>query len=82
MSPLCESFLPAERVNEMEPFYPLHVRACMSCWLVQLPSFVSPAEIFTEYAYFLGVLDRPLLRERAQRSTVEPLLYPNLIPNG
>src|SRR4249920_1027337 len=52
MSPLCESFLPAERVEEMEPFYPLHVRACTSCWLVQLPSFVSPAEIFTEYAYF------------------------------
>ena len=52
MSPLCESFLPAERVEEMEPFYPLHVRACTSCWLVQLPSFVSPDEIFTEYAYF------------------------------
>ena len=25
MSPLCESFLPAERIEEMEPFYPLHV---------------------------------------------------------
>ena len=52
MSPLCESFLSAERVEEMEPFYPLHVRACEACWLVQLPSFVTPDEIFTEYAYF------------------------------
>jgi SAM-dependent methyltransferase len=52
MSPLCESFLAAERVEEMEPFYPLHVRACEACWLVQLPSFVTPDEIFTEYAYF------------------------------
>ncbi len=24
MSPLCESFVPADRVNAMEPFYPLH----------------------------------------------------------
>ncbi len=52
MSPLCESFVPADRLEEMEPFYPLHVRACTRCWLVQLPSFVPPEEIFTEYAYF------------------------------
>jgi hypothetical protein len=52
MSPLCESFLPYERIEAMEPFYPLHVRACERCWLVQLPAFVPPDEIFTEYAYF------------------------------
>ena len=28
MSPLCESFVPADRLERMEPFYPLHVRAC------------------------------------------------------
>jgi hypothetical protein len=52
MSPLCESFLPLERIESMEPFFPLHVRACEECWLVQLPAFVPPDEIFTEYAYF------------------------------
>jgi SAM-dependent methyltransferase len=52
MSPLCESFLSAERLEAMEPFYPLHVRACTVCWLVQLPAFVGAEEIFTEYAYF------------------------------
>jgi hypothetical protein len=51
-SPLCESFLPADRLEEMEPFYPLHVRVCERCCLAQLPSFVPPAEIFEEYAYF------------------------------
>jgi trans-aconitate methyltransferase len=51
-SPLCERFLRANELEEMEPFYPLHVRACERCWLVQLPSFVPPAEIFAEYAYF------------------------------
>ena len=28
MSPLCESYVPAERLGAMEPFYPLHVRVC------------------------------------------------------
>ena len=36
----------------MEPFYPLHVRICRSCLLVQLPEYVPSDEIFREYAYF------------------------------
>ena len=36
----------------MEPFYPLHVRVCDACFLVQLSEYVRPDEIFTEYAYF------------------------------
>jgi len=52
MSPLCESYVPAEAVNHMEPFYPLHVWVCRSCLLVQLEEYVSAEHIFTEYAYF------------------------------
>jgi SAM-dependent methyltransferase len=52
MSPLCESYVPPEKLNHMEPFYPLHVYVCEGCFLVQLEEYVSPAEIFTEYAYF------------------------------
>jgi SAM-dependent methyltransferase len=52
MSPLCESFLPASRLNEMEPFYPLHALVCEKCFLVQLQEYVSPDHIFSEYAYF------------------------------
>jgi SAM-dependent methyltransferase len=52
MSPLCESFLRADQIRQMEPFYPLHVFACERCYLVQLEAFVPPDEIFTEYAYF------------------------------
>ena len=40
MSPLCESFLTETELNEPEPYYPLHVRVCHACWLVQLPEFV------------------------------------------
>jgi SAM-dependent methyltransferase len=52
MSPLCESYLRPEQLNDMEPFYPLHVFVCEECFLVQLEEFVSPDHIFTEYAYF------------------------------
>lgn len=57
MSPLCESYLSAEQLNQMEPFYPLHVYVCEQCWLVQLEEFVSPEHIFTEYAYFSSYSD-------------------------
>lgn len=52
MSPLCESFVTAAQLNHMEPFYPLHVLVCENCLLVQLGEYVSPSEIFSEYAYF------------------------------
>ena len=52
MSPLCESYLPAEQLNRMEPFYPLHVWVCAKCFLVQLDDYVAAEHIFTEYAYF------------------------------
>jgi hypothetical protein len=52
MSPLCESFLTGEQLNQMEPFYPLHVFVCEQCLLVQLEEYVDPSDIFREYAYF------------------------------
>lgn len=52
MSPLCESYLRADQLNRMEPFYPLHVYVCENCFLVQLEEYVAPEDIFTEYAYF------------------------------
>ena len=57
MSPLCESFVPAEKLSAMEPFYPLVVYVCDECFLVQLEEFVPPEEIFTEYAYFSSYAD-------------------------
>lgn len=52
MSPLCESFLKADEVDAMEPYFPLHVLTCSKCFLVQLKEYVSPEHIFREYAYF------------------------------
>lgn len=57
MSPLCESYVSASQLNQMEPFYPLHVQVCDHCYLVQLDEYVSPEHIFTEYAYFSSYAD-------------------------
>ena len=57
MSPLCQTHITPEQLNEMEPFYPLHTYVCDNCFLVQLQEFVSPQDIFTEYAYFSSYVD-------------------------
>ena len=57
MSPLCESYIPQERLDEAEVFYPLHVRLCDACLLVQLPAYVSGEQIFSDYAYFSSYSD-------------------------
>ncbi|MFN3332113.1 MAG: methyltransferase domain-containing protein [Caldilinea sp.] len=67
MSPLCESYLRSDQLNQMEPFYPLHVYVCEHCFLVQLEQYVSPEHIFTEYAYFSSYADTWL--QHAKRYT-------------
>ncbi len=64
LSPLCESFVPAEKLDEYEAFYPLHAYVCEECWLVQLREYVSAADIFTEYAYFSSYSDSWLAHAR------------------
>jgi hypothetical protein len=57
MSPLCESYIAADHVDDVEPFYPLHVRVCSSCLLVQLPAYVGGETIFSDYAYMSSFSD-------------------------
>ncbi|NHC34863.1 class I SAM-dependent methyltransferase [Scytonema millei] len=57
MSPLCESYITPAQLNQMEPFYPLHVYVCDRCFLVQLLEYVSPSDIFSHYAYFSSYSD-------------------------
>ena len=57
MSPLCESYISADQANQMEPFYPLHVRVCDNCLLAQVEEYVSAEKIFSEYAYFSSYSD-------------------------
>jgi SAM-dependent methyltransferase len=65
MSPLCESYLRADQLNQMEAFYPLHLHVCNSCFLVQLQEYVSREAIFSDYAYFSSYSDSWLAHAKA-----------------
>jgi SAM-dependent methyltransferase len=64
-SPLANSYLSAQQLAEMEPFYPLTVYVCGECFLVQLPSVVTSEHIFSDYAYFSSYSDSWLAHARA-----------------
>ncbi len=55
--PLAQNFLQPRQLDDMEPFYPLHVYICEKCLLVQLKEYVSPKDIFSDYAYFSSYSD-------------------------
>ena len=77
-TPPCEDFLTAERLTEPEVYYPLDVRICDACLLVQLPVHIPPDHIFREYAYFSSYSDswvaarRPPRRDRHRAPGPDP----------
>ena len=52
LSPLSNSFLKKEELNKNERYYPLDVKICEKCYLVQLTEYENPKNIFQNYAYF------------------------------
>mgnify|MGYP001799737066 FL=1 len=57
MSPPCDSYRKPEQKNQMEAFYPLHAYVCEKCFLVQLQEYITPENIFSDYAYFSSYSD-------------------------
>lgn len=58
MSPLSNSFVPVDKAEVIEPFYPLHAYVCTHCWLVQLQVYETSEQIFgQDYAYFSSFSD-------------------------
>jgi SAM-dependent methyltransferase len=51
-TPPCELFLTAEELDAPEMTYPLNLRICESCLLLQIPALITPEATFTEYAYY------------------------------
>jgi SAM-dependent methyltransferase len=80
MSPPCEDFLTADRVHAAEMFYPLDVRICDRCLLVQLPTYLSASSIFSEYAYFSSYSDSWV--EHARRLVDEAISRQGLGPKS
>ncbi|MGV9409642.1 class I SAM-dependent methyltransferase [Nocardia sp. NPDC003693] len=56
-TPPCEKFLSRGDLDLPEVTYPLHLRLCDECLLLQLPALITPEETFTEYAYFSSYSD-------------------------
>lgn len=57
LSPLCETYPAADDLDRGETYYPLHVRVCDQCWLVQLGEYETPEKIFGDYPYFSSFSD-------------------------
>jgi hypothetical protein len=55
--PLANAYLDAEALDRPEPTFPLHVRVCEQCFLVQLPELAAPEELFEDYAYLSSFSD-------------------------
>ncbi|WP_267615794.1 class I SAM-dependent methyltransferase [Gordonia bronchialis] len=64
-TPPCERFLAADELDVMEPTYPLHLRLCEDCLLLQIPALITPEETFTEYAYYSSFSDTWVAHARA-----------------
>jgi SAM-dependent methyltransferase len=56
-SPPSQSFLTADELDSSELTFPLHLRLCESCLLLQIPALITSEETFTEYAYFSSYSD-------------------------
>ena len=71
VSPVANDYLPAEALDQMECFYPLHVRVCEKCLLVQLPPVQTPESFFNDqYAYFSSFSDSWLTHARDYASAM------------
>ncbi|MFI6213794.1 class I SAM-dependent methyltransferase [Nocardia brasiliensis] len=56
-TPPCEKFLAAAELDLPESTYPLQLRLCADCMLLQIPALITPEDTFTEYAYFSSFSD-------------------------
>lgn len=56
-TPPCERFLTATQLDEPEVTYPLHMRLCPECLLLQIPALITPEDTFTDYAYYSSFSD-------------------------
>jgi len=61
MTPLANSFLTHNEINQQETFFPLRVFVCSKCFLVQLEEFENPDKIFSNYMYFSSFSETMLL---------------------
>jgi SAM-dependent methyltransferase len=77
-TPLANSLLTMDQLNEQEEYYPLDLVFCSHCALVQITETVPPEKLFREYLYFSSFSDTLLshAQELAQRLIEQRKLNP------
>ena len=63
-TPLANSLLTREQLNQPEASFPLEVAVCPACWVVQLNETVPPEQMFSEYLYFSSNSDAMLAHSK------------------
>ena len=56
-TPPSEKFLTADEFDLPELTFPLHLRLCEDCLLLQIPALITAEDTLTEYAYFASYSD-------------------------
>ena len=65
-APPSNAYLDANALSKPERTYPLRVKVCTNCWLVQTEDYAGAAELFdADYAYFSSYSDTWLAHARA-----------------
>jgi hypothetical protein len=55
-APPSNSYIDADKLTDIEVYYPLRVMVCTNCWLVQTEDFAQADKLFSkDYAYFSSV---------------------------
>ena len=52
LSPISNEYLKKDSLDKGQYFYPLTVKVCDKCFLVQAMEYQKPEDIFTDYKYF------------------------------
>jgi SAM-dependent methyltransferase len=53
--PLANNLLRKEDLAQSEPRFPLRLKVCSSCWLMQLGEVIPPVRLFADYPYFSSI---------------------------
>ena len=76
--PLSNSYLTCANLNKVEKSYPLRVKVCETCWLVQTEKFVEAEQIFSrDYIYFSSFSTSWLDHVRRYVDQIIPMLFLN-----
>jgi len=74
-APPSNAYLTAEDLQRPEKFYPLKVKVCENCWLVQTEDYAQADELFNaDYAYFSSTSKLWLAHAKAYTDHITPLL--------